>query len=101
MVLNNIKIDEDQISAFCRKYGIKQLALFGSILSERFRPESDVDIMVSFLPDHHYSYFDLLDIKNELEDITGRDIDLVEKDSIKNPYRKKTIFSNMRVIYES
>jgi uncharacterized protein len=101
MVLNNIKIDENQISAFCRKYGIKQLALFGSILSERFQPESDVDIMVSFLPEHHCSYFDLLDIKNELEDITGRDVDLVEKDSIKNPYRKKSIFNNMRVIYES
>jgi len=101
MVINNINFNTDKIAFFCKKHGIKQLALFGSVLSKKFTSASDIDVMVTFSPQYHCSYFDLLDIKAELEQMTGREIDLVEKDSITNPYRKKSIFQNMEVIYDS
>ena len=101
MVLNDINFNGDKIASFCKKHGIKQLALFGSVLSKKFTDKSDIDIMITLLPQYHCSYFDLLDIKAELENMTGREVDLVEKDSIKNPYRQKSIFENMQVIYDS
>jgi predicted nucleotidyltransferase len=101
MVLNNIHFNSDKIAFFCKRYGIKQLALFGSILSQNFTNKSDIDIMITFLPQSNCSYFDLLDIKAELEQLTGRKVDVIEKDSITNPYRKKSIFENLRVIYDS
>ncbi len=101
MVLNNINFNSDKIAFLCKKHGIRQLALFGSVLSQNFTSKSDVDVMVTFSPQCHCSYFDLLDIKAELEQLTGREVDLIEKDSITNPYRKKSIFDNMQVIYDS
>ena len=99
MNLNGINFNNSQIADVCKKYGIKEMSLFGSILSNRFSDKSDVDVMITFLPQLHRSYFDLLEIKEQLSDIMGRDIDLVEKEAIKNPYRRKRILNNLQVIY--
>ena len=79
-----------------------EFSLFGSILREDFRPDSDVDVLVTFSPDAKVSLFDLVDMQDELKTIFKRDVDLVEKQAIldsKNYIRRKSILENTRVVY--
>ena len=59
-----------------------EFSLFGSILRADFRSDSDVDVLVTFAPDARVSLFDLVDMQDELKDVFGRDVDLVEKEAI-------------------
>ncbi|MCA1592886.1 MAG: nucleotidyltransferase family protein [Acidobacteria bacterium] len=70
-----IKIDQSKIADFCRKHHIRRLSLFGSVLRDDFRPESDVDVLVEFEPEHvpGLAFFA---IEAELSDILGRKVDL-------------------------
>jgi len=67
-----IDIPKDQIAAFCRRWKITELGLFGSVLQEDFGPESDTDVLVRFAPDHGWSLFDHVSMEEELEAIFGR-----------------------------
>ena len=78
----NISIERDLIKAFCRRWQVAELALFGSVLREDFRPDSDVDVLVRFLPETRHSLLDLVRMQEELEGILGRKVDLVEKSAI-------------------
>ena len=89
----------DQIAAFCQKWKITELAVFGSVLRDDFRPESDVDVLVSFTDDAHWSLYDWVDIQEELKGMFGRDVDLVEKKSLHNPFRRHAILTTKQVIY--
>lgn len=99
MNLNGINFSNNEIADLCKKYGIKEMSLFGSVLSDKFNDKSDIDVMITFLPQLHRSYFDLLEIQEQLSGIMGKNVDLVEKEAIKNPYRRKSIFKNLQVIY--
>jgi len=88
-----------EIEGFCIKWKVSEMALFGSVLSEEFRSESDIDILVSFKADAGWSLFDFVDMIDELKNIFGRKVDLVEKDSLRNPFRKQAILSSNEVIY--
>jgi hypothetical protein len=68
-------------------------------LREDFGPGSDVDVLVSFEEDATWSLFDLVEMKAELGEIFGRDVDLVEKGSLRNPFRRHAIMSGREVIY--
>jgi len=94
-----ITLPREAIEAFCLKWKISEMALFGSVLSEEFCAESDIDILVSFKDDAGWSLFDFVDMIDELERIFGRKVDLVEKDSLRNPFRKERILSSNEVIY--
>jgi uncharacterized protein len=96
-----IKIAKEKVGGFCRKWKIAEFSLFGSILTEHFGPESDVDVLVSFAQDADWSLFDLAVMEQELEEIFGREVDLVEKEFIRNPFRRHSILSSKEVIYES
>ncbi len=96
---NRLQIDNQRIIEFCRRWKITEFALFGSILREDFLPESDIDVLVTFDPSAHWSLFDLVDMKGELEHIFGRRIDLVEKRALRNPFRKREILRTMQVMY--
>ena len=75
------------INELCKKYKVKRLFVFGSILTERFTPESDIDFLVDFNKNEIDDYFsNFFDLKYALEDLLKRDIDLVESQSLKNPY---------------
>ena len=76
MELHGIHFDEEQIGEFCRRNGIVRLALFGSILTDRFGPDSDVDLLVEFDPDRRVSLFDVGGMTMDLIDMLGRDVDL-------------------------
>ena len=75
------------------------MAVFGSVLRDDFRPESDVDVLVSFTDDAHWSLYDWVDIQEELKGMFGRDVDLVEKKSLHNPFRRHAILTTKQVIY--
>ncbi len=74
---NSIKIPQDKISDFCRRMHIRKLALFGSVLRDDFRPDSDIDVLVEFEPDARVGFFELYDMEEELSGLLGgRKVDL-------------------------
>jgi len=94
-----MNIPTDRIEAFCKKWRVKEFSLFGSVLSEDFRPDSDVDVLVELWPGHGLTLYDWLDMIDELKEIFGRDVDLVAKGGLKNPLRRKEILRTAEVIY--
>jgi len=88
-----------EIESFSHRWKIKEFSLFGSVLRKDFGPQSDVDVLVSFVEGAAWSLFDLVEMKAELEKIFGREVDLVEKDSLRNPFRRHAIMSGREVIY--
>jgi hypothetical protein len=98
-VISRVPLPLDQIEAFCRKWQIAELALFGSVLRDDFRPDSDVDVLVTFAPDARVSLWDWGPMLAELRVIFHREVDLVEKTALRNPFRRRHILSSYRVIY--
>jgi hypothetical protein len=94
-----MNIPKHKIADFCRKWKVIEFALFGSVLSKDFRPDSDIDVLVSFSEDVKWSLFDIVRMQNELNEIFGREVDLVEKDAIRNPFRRHSILRSKKVIY--
>lgn len=94
-----IHLPLDQIAAFCAQWKIKEFALFGSVLREDFRPDSDIDVLVSFQPGAPWSLWDLMEMQEQLGVILGRPVDLIEKEGLRNPYRRHEILSTRRVVY--
>ena len=94
-----IAIPEKEIADFCRRHHITRLSLFGSVLRDDFRPDSDVDVLVEFEPDHvpGWAFFDMQD---ELERLFGRKVDLLTESSLRNPFRRHEILRTRQVIYE-
>jgi predicted nucleotidyltransferase len=97
-----IDFDRDAIEAFCRKWRIKEFALFGSILTDEFRPDSDVDVLITFespKPDLGPWGGAWETMREELQALFGRRVDLVEKRLVRNPFRRHHILTTRRVIY--
>ena len=94
-----LAIDRNRIAQFCQQWRITELALFGSVLRNDFRPESDVDVLVTFEDDVPWSLWELITMRDSLQKIFGREVDLVEKRAIKNPFRRHHILSNYEVIH--
>ncbi len=96
---SRVLLDQDALAAFCRKWRIRELSLFGSAIREDFGPESDLDFLVSFEPEAGWDLFDLITMKDELESHFERRIDLVEKEALRNPWRKYEILRTREVVY--
>ena len=97
-----ITLDKDRIAEFCRKWNVVEFALFGSVLRDDFRPDSDVDVLVSFSSDSHTTLFDLVHMQDELEGIIGRGVDLVSRRAIeqsRNHIRRRDILRSAEVLY--
>jgi predicted nucleotidyltransferase len=97
-----IRIPRAKLAEFCRRWNISEFALFGSVLREDFRPESDVDVLVSFAPQARVTLFDMAKMQNELRDIFKRDVDLVSKRGLersRNYLRRKQILGSAQVIH--
>jgi predicted nucleotidyltransferase len=94
-----VRIERKAIADFCRRWKITEFALFGSVLREDFRPDSDVDVLVSFAPDARWSLSDLVEMEEQLTELFGRRVDLVEKEGLRNPFRRQSILSTREVIY--
>jgi predicted nucleotidyltransferase len=101
-VEEKLRVSKETIAEFSRKWKITEFALFGSVLREDFRPDSDVDVLVTFSPDSDWGVEHLLDMKEELEALFGRTVDLVEKrlvEESRNYIRRKHILSHMEAVY--
>ncbi len=99
MNYHGIEIAEEKLAELCRKWKVREFSLFGSILRDDFGPDSDVDVLVVFHADAHWSAWDLMDMKEEIEALFGRSVDLVEKEALRNPWRKRRILSTYEVVY--
>lgn len=101
--MSNIEtiIPQKNIIEFCHRWKVEELSLFGSILREDFHPDSDVDVLVTFSQDAQVSLFDLAQMEIELKGLFGREVDLVEKASLHNPYRRREILQTAQRIYVS
>jgi len=90
----------EQIMQLCRLYNVNKLFAFGSVLTDRFDAQSDVDLIVDFdkqaINDHFVNYFDF---KYSLEEVFHREVDLLEEQPIRNSYLKKNIENSKTLIY--
>ena len=93
---SRVQLPLDALNTFCRKWRVQELALFRSVLREDFSPESDVDVLVTFDREAPWSLWDLITMRGELEQMLGRKVDLVEKDAIRNPFRRREILPRIR-----
>jgi predicted nucleotidyltransferase len=95
-------VSVDAIAEFCQRRQISELALFGSVLREDFNLESDIDFLVTFLPDAKINLVEIDEIEKELKQLVGREIDLIFKNSIEisqNWIRKRNILGTAEVVY--
>jgi len=101
LVSDRIKASPAQIAEFCQRWKVIEFALFGSVLRDDFRPDSDIDVLLTFAPNPSWSLFDWVDMKDELETLFGRKVDIADKEGLKNPYRRHEILRTHQVIYAS
>ena len=94
-----VQLDRGVLIEFCRKWRIRELSIFGSALRDDFGVGSDLDFLVSFEPGTSLRIDDLLDMKSELEAHFGRPVDLVEKEALRNPWRRHEILRTREVLY--
>ena len=95
-------IPRKKIAEFCKRWHVSEFAIFGSALRADFRPDSDVDVLVSFTPEASVSLFDMVRMQDELKEIFGRDVDLISKRGVetsRNYIRRKAILESARVIH--
>jgi predicted nucleotidyltransferase len=100
----SVDISDDQIRHFCQRWKVSELAIFGSAVKEYYSDDSDVDLLISFEPDTRWGLFDLVTMENELKDIFGKEIDLVEKNAVsksQNYIRRKGILDGAQIIFHS
>lgn len=97
----NVKVPIDfvAISDLCRRWRVTELSLFGSVLRDDFRPDSDMDVLVTFAADAPWSLLDLVTMREQLRKILGREIHLVEQAGLRNPFRRHAILSHREVIF--
>lgn len=93
-----VSVDRGRIADFCRVHGICELSLFGSVLRDDFGPDSDIDVLVEFLPQVQTSFFRLSDMRDELSEVFGRQVDLMTKPSL-HPYLRDDVLRNVQVLY--
>lgn len=94
-----VPLDRERIAEFCTRWKVTEFAVFGSVLRDDFRPDSDIDVLVEFAPDVTWSAFDLVEMKEALESLFDRRVDLVERRAVRNPVRRRAILGACEVIY--
>lgn len=99
----SLEVPDEAIAGFCRRWRITQIELFGSALRDDFRPDSDVDLLVTFEPGARISLFDLVRMQDEMAEIVGRPVDLIDRAGVeqsRNPFRRHSILSTAQVVYK-
>jgi uncharacterized protein len=89
----------DDMASFCDRWRISEFALFGSVLRDDFRADSDIDVLVTFYPDSAWNLFEIIQAKQELETLCNREVDLIQKKGLVNPFSRAEILKTYRVIY--
>ena len=98
--MNLVEINIDKIRDLCTKHKVGKLFAFGSVLTNKFQQDSDIDLIVDFKGVDLYDYADnYFDLKYSLENIFKRNVDLLEDKAINNPYLRQSIDSSKQLIY--
>ncbi len=98
----NVNVTYDQIEAFCGKWNVVRFELFGSVLRDDFDGESDIDVLVKFAPNAHWTFRDDLAMEQELADLFGRRVEIVERKLVEgspNWVRRKHILDSATLVY--
>ena len=99
MQIGHIIVKDQELLDIIRKYDLSEVSAFGSVLRDDFNENSDIDLLIVFKNGKGKSLFDIIDLKSDLEILVGRKVDIVEKEALKNPYRKEEILKTAKVIY--
>jgi predicted nucleotidyltransferase len=97
-----IQLPLDRVAEFCQQWQIVKLEIFGSALREDFRPDSDLDFLVTYAPDAPWSLIDHIGIERRLSELLNRHVDLVSRRGIERSYnwiRRREILSSAKAIY--
>ena len=97
-----IPIPQNDVRAFCQRHRIRRLALFGSVLREDFRSDSDIDVLVDFEEGAEPGLFELVGMQEELSRVLGRQVDLVERRAVErseNYIRRRHILNSAETVY--
>lgn len=97
-----IEVPTERVADFCRKWKVAELALFGSVLRDDFRPDSDVDVLVSFASDAQWGLFDEARMEEELAELLGHAVDLVSRRAVErseNWIRRRAILASAEPLY--
>jgi predicted nucleotidyltransferase len=98
--VDQLSIHINDINKLCYNHSVKTLYVFGSVLTNNFNSESDIDFLVEFLPVNSKEYADnYYDLKFSLERVLNRKIDLLEETAIKNPYFLQSIQNKKQIVY--
>ncbi|MBI4797634.1 MAG: nucleotidyltransferase family protein [Desulfarculus sp.] len=95
----DIRFPVEKIEAFCLRWKVAELAVFGSARRGEMGPDSDVDLLIEFNQDASWSLLDWVDMIADLKLIFGREVDLVSKKGLRNPYRRQAILSEAEILY--
>lgn len=98
----HIDIQADKLADFCQRWRVAELSLFGSVIRDDFGPESDVDVLVRFDPRAQRTFFDIVQMQDELSRMFGRNVDLVTRAAVegsRNYIRRKAILDSAQVVY--
>ena len=101
-MVKNIALPMAQIQTFCDRWQIVELALFGSVLRDDFRPDSDIDVLVTFAPEAKRGLTETLQMQTELRSIFGREVDFIVRAAIErsqNWLRRKNILESAQIVY--
>ena len=96
--LHGVRIDKEALADICRRYQVKELALFGSILRQDFGRRSDVDVLVEFQPGAMIGLFEFVGLQEDLKTLIGRKVDLVSKRGL-NPLIRDDILPAASILY--
>lgn len=97
-----IELPKAKLADFCRRWKIVEFSLFGSVLRDDFRPDSDIDVLVTFSPDATWSLFDHVEMRDELVAMLGRNVDLLSRNAVEkshNKIRRRAILESAEVIH--
>jgi predicted nucleotidyltransferase len=94
-----VSVPSQQLADFCRRWKVTELSFFGSVLRDDFRPDSDVDVLVTFDATADWSLFDFVTMQEELSSMLNRKVDLLEEAALRNPYRRSTILRSKQILY--
>jgi len=97
-MIGGVDLPIAEIEHICRRYGVKELAVFGSAAREELRADSDIDLLVEFLPDAEVSLLQHLAAERELSELLGRRVDLVSKRALRDALKEDAL-SQARLIY--
>jgi uncharacterized protein len=102
MVAVQTLVPSKKIAAFCKRWKVVEFALFGSAVREDFSPQSDIDALVSFAPQSDWGLFDHIQMKQELKELFGREVDLVTRRALeqsRNALLRSEILGTVKVLY--